>query len=169
MTLLNEIRRRLPKGCIDKRIVSMTKGNKRATCRVAMDDAPRPSLIVNLDQLERHQGTGQVQGQKHGDYFVVVQKCVNSFWLVVIEIKGGKYSPSHLIDQIQAGAKVAEQYVLTAEKVTFCPIAVTRRMDKNDRRELLAGVVKFHGFKKHVVRLSCGERLVDALKPGTER
>jgi len=146
----------------------MTKGNKRATCRVAMDDAPRPSLIVNLDQLERHQGTGQVQGQKHGDYFVVVQKCVNSFWLAVIEIKGGKCSVSNLIKQIQAGAKVAEQYVLTAEKVTFCPIAVTRRLHKNDRRRLRASVVEFHGCKKLVFQLSCGQKLVDALKLGTE-
>ena len=111
MGLVEDVTAKVNESCI----VSKMKKNG---CKVSLEDAPEPRLIIDFDKP----GSPLGEGETRCDYLFVAngEKCVG--WIAPLELKKGRLKADKVARQLQAGAKkVAEELVSQNQKVEFCP------------------------------------------------
>lgn len=140
------------------------------------------NIIVNLDDGKLLDKLSRSSSEKRADFiFANDATGKQSPWskshVVVIELKGGKSSLSinPIVEQIKAGAQIAEQLIPDTYKVVFHPILVytqtedenagtnNKRIHPGDRKRLKKQPITFHDKKAYIKTLKSGEHLSKAL------
>ena len=151
--LVDTVRGKVPSTCL---VVGRLK---KEGCSVSLKDAPRRRLIVDFDKSGSPLGANDTRC----DYLLVAEERGSTAWVAPIEIKRGRLDASEAVEQLRAGARVAEQLVPSPMRVDFRPVAASGG-NKAERAELRnrQNMIRFHGQTEYVRFLNCGERLIDA-------
>ena len=154
--LVQRVRAKVDDRCIVARI--RTKG-----CRVSLDGAPAPRVIVDFDKP----GSPLGPSDQRCDYLFVADGTDPDGWVAPLELKRGQFHTGEFVRQLQAGAAAAEKLVPRSAKVGFRPIAVvgggmTKEEWNKSRQRKYA--VRFHGKSEILRSLSSGQKLVDELR-----
>ncbi len=167
MALLGEIRRKVGENCIVRTL-------KKSGCKVKLTEAPTPRLIIDCDKLV----LPIQKSSTRCDYLIVTGSQSAGLraraarggdkWIIALELKRGRLDASKVVDQLRAGAAIAEQ--LVAKKATggrrFRPIAVSGSRKKYERDELKkrANRIRFLGRSRRIRVISYGEALIKGLR-----
>ncbi len=156
MGLVEDVTAKVNENCI----VSKMKKNG---CKVSLEDAPEPRLIVDFDKS----GSPLEQSETRCDYLFVAngERCAD--WIALLELKKGSLDAGKVVSQLQAGAKkVAEELVSPNQKVEFCPTAAfcgTHTIQIKKLREE-KNKVRFHSHVEAIRVIKCGASLKNALR-----
>ena len=84
----------------------------------------------------------------------------------VLELKRGRLHAEQVVRQLRAGAPAAEKLVPQGEAIMFRPIAASGSTPRHERTKLRsrASAIRFHGHVEPVRLMSCGAKLVMALR-----
>ena len=83
-----------------------------------------------------------------------------------IELKSGRFRISAVLEQLEGGVKVADQWLPKGSSFRFVPVlAHGRTIHRNDLKKLRAGELQLRGQKKRAELIKCGEALTKALRP----
>ena len=132
-----------------------------AGCSLSLGDLPRESLLVRADQP----AAGGVDREAMCDFIWLDEQNR----LAAIELKGRRFSVSHIVLQLQQGADQAGEWLsgYGGSQVKFRPILACRgKVDKRDRRELKerrANWIGFRGSSREIKVVRCGSQLRAAL------
>ena len=80
-----------------------------------------------------------------------------------IEVKDSEPNVAKVIEQLEAGAKAAEELAPRGVAVTFRPVLVSKSLRTQKRKELREKAVKFRGQRERVRRLACGDSLTEVI------
>lgn len=127
---------------------------KKEGCKVSLPSKCRQRVLIDMDHRES-------PAEKHGKRcdFLFVGEAKGEGWVVPIELKKGKASPSEVVPQLQAGAKVAEKIVPKNAELRFRTVVAAGRFGKYERGLLRKKEVKFRGMSELVRWIKCGESL----------
>lgn len=132
-------------------------------CTVRLDDAPTSRLIIDLDSRQLALSGHEARC----DYIVVIEPRQGSDLLIPLELKSGSFRTSTIVNQLRAGASLAEECLLpTDHKPRFVPVAATGSIRKAQKTELKksANRVRFLGDEYAIRRAKCGTPLMNTLK-----
>ena len=156
MALLESVRR-----MIDRE--SLVKGGlNKDGCKIVMTDAPAPRLVVDFDKP----GSPLAADATRCDYLLVAEGEHARGWVAVLELKRGRLHADHVVRQLRAGASATEKLVPRGEAFRFRPMAASGSTPKYERTKLRdkSKMIALHGVKEPVRLMSCGARLVTALR-----
>lgn len=142
---------------------SLVKGGlNKEGCKVAMTGAPTRRLVVDFDKP----GAPLATDATRCDYLLVAESEHGCGWVAVLELKRGRLHADHVVRQLRAGASAAEQFVPRDEAFRFRPIAASGSTPKHERTKLKdkSNMISLHGNREFVRLMSCGDRLVTALR-----
>ena len=127
-----------------------------------MTDAPSPRLVVDFDKP----GSPLAADATRCDYLLVAEGEHAHGWVAVLELKRGRLHAEQVVRQLRAGASAAEKLVPQGEAIMFRPIAASGSTPKHERTKLRsrANAIRFHGHMEPVRLMSCGTKLVMALR-----
>ena len=154
--LVQRVRAKVDDRCIVGRI-------RKRDCRVNLDGAPDPRLIVDFDRP----GSPLGSSDQRCDYLFIADAAYNHGWVVPLELKRGQFNASKITGQLQAGAQAAERIVPRNIAVRFRPIAVHRGDTTKQERNRLKRkpiLVRFRGKNVPLRRMKCGQKLADHLR-----
>ncbi|MBC6427971.1 MAG: hypothetical protein GDA55_01885 [Cellvibrionales bacterium] len=123
-----------------------------------LDDAPVSRVIVDFDKL----GLPFKPNALRCDYLFVSDGTPG--WVVPMELSSGKNKSTQTINQIQAGAKIADELLPSGIKIKFQPVFVGRVSNFYLRQELNKRKIRFRNECQLVKTISCGDKLTKALK-----
>ena len=154
--LLEGVRREIDGDCL------VEGGLNKDGCKVVMTDAPSPRLIVDLDKP----GSPLAADAARCDYLLVAESEKAHGWVAVLELKRGRLHAEQVVRQLRAGASAAEKLVPRGEALRFRPIAASGSTPKHERAKLRskANAIRFQGHVEPVRLMSCGAKLVMALR-----
>ena len=134
---------------------------QKSGCKVSLDNAPQPRLIIDLDKLN----CAYIENQARCDYLFIAEPSEQPNWIVPIELKKGQPKVREVERQLQAGAEIAASLVPRDIDAKFCPVVASGEgVSKNQRRNLKDIFIRFRGKTEHVRRIRCGDPLQDALE-----
>ena len=148
--LIDQIKRKLPDGCLTNRL-------SKEGCTVKLNDAPVSSIKIDMDKLVGQNAT-------KCDY-IFIGGCKNVF-LVPLELMKGKADATKIVRQLQAGADIAACRIIPKNKeVQFQPVAVCGKFHRHERDKLVhkSSRIHFRGERISIERLECGEPLTNAV------
>ena len=153
--LVAMVRSRINDTCIAK-----GKIRKRG-CLVSLRGRSRSRLVIDFDRPNAPQNPGQ----RRCDYLFVENNSGESGWVVPLELKHGRADAREVVQQLQAGADLAEKLVDKHLGVRFLPVVASGNMNMAQRKALkkMASRVRFHGRHVFVERIRCGAPLADVL------
>ena len=141
------------------------------------------NIIVNLNDGKLLDKLSRSSSEKRADFIFAndaegKERPWDESRVAVIELKGGKSSLSinPIVEQIKAGAQMAEQLIPDTYKVVFRPILVytqtedenaganNKRIHPGDRKRLKEQPITFHDKKERIKTLRSGEHLSKALR-----
>lgn len=157
MALLNEVRSSINQNCI------VIGGLNKKGCKVVMTSMPASRLVVDFDKPGSPLATGAIRC----DYFLVAEDKQHACkWVAVLELKRGQPRADLVVRQLRADASAAAKVVPRSAKCRFRPIAVPSSAPKHERHTLKnkSNMIALHGRKEPVRLMSCGDRLVTALR-----
>lgn len=135
-------------------------------CSVCLQDAPEPRLIVDFDRPD----SPLKPKQKRCDYLLVAEPPGKTGWVVPMEFKSGSSTNrirrviTEVVEQLQAGACVADKLVPKDKPVDFLPVAVfSARKYRRIKLRDLRRKVRFRDENKTARWLTCGQSLTEAL------
>ena len=130
-------------------------------CTVSLTGAPVQRLIVDLDKP----GSPLKQNEPRCDYLFVANSDGNVGWFEPLELKRGNLLAGKVVEQLQAGAAVAEQHIADDNSVRFRPTAAFGSIHKYQRNKLRTNVSKihFHNQVEAIRLIKCGAPLSEAL------
>lgn len=132
---------------------------ERGRCKILLKGAPKPYLIIDFDKPDSPLGADQ----KRCDYLFVEEDPADSGWVVPLELKSGRVDVSHAVEQLQAGARAAEENISQRLSIIFRPVLVcSGRIHKAERRAMRKKV-HFHGHREPLRQIRCGTRLATRL------
>ena len=144
---------------------------RKKGCKVSLEGAPRPRLIIDFDKPK----WPRKKGQARCDYLLVFEnqqeenQKKKGEWVVPLELKRGRLGDfSEVVKQLQAGAKVAEELLGTSRKsVRFVPIVASKGhhpIITRYRKRRSAKGIKFFDTTHPIEFLKCDAPLVDRLR-----
>ncbi len=136
---------------------------RRDGCRVSLEGAPSPRLIIDFDKP----GSPLGKNQKRPDYLFIAESGNCSLWVVPLELKKGRLDVSQAIAQLQAGARAAEGVVPENTVVHFRPVVAhkgVRTSEIRAQRKNGSGKIRFRGRSEALRWLKCGSKLTDRLR-----
>ena len=154
--LVQRVRANVDNRCITARI-------RKQGCRVSLDGAPAPRLIIDFDKP----GSPVGSSTQRCDYLLVAKDANGEGWVAPMELKSGRFDTSQVVGQLRAGAQAADQLVPQNEKVRFRPVAVFgRTLHKAEHFWLKQkrNRVRFRGSHPTVQLMRCGGILADQLR-----
>jgi len=173
-SLVNHIKASVPTSSIATKIVE-----NECEARVTLT---QNNIIINLNDGKLLDKLSRSSDEKKADFIFAndaegTERPWNKSRVVVIELKGGKSSLSinPIVEQIKAGAQIAEQLIPDTYKVVFHPILVytqtedenagtnNKRIHPGDRKRLKKQPITFHDKKAYIKTLKSGEHLSKAL------
>ncbi|MCY4531180.1 MAG: hypothetical protein OXC84_02425 [Gammaproteobacteria bacterium] len=101
-------------------------------CTVPLTNAPKQRLIVDLDKPESPLNKNHTRC----DYLFFANGKGAVCWFVPLELKRGSLPAKKIVQQLQAGATVAEQLVADNDPVRFRPIVASGSIHKHQRNIL---------------------------------
>ena len=157
MELVESVRGRIDPECL---VSSMRKEG----CTVSLQGAPKERLIIDLDKP----GAPVGGDGRRCDYLFIANGAQNeTSWVAPLELKKGALRASDAVQQLQAGAEVAERLVPNGLRSAFRPTVAFGSIRKLERDALRAPRAKiaFRGRQEAIRLMKCGDRLVKALHP----
>lgn len=155
--VVETIRNRINSSCLSEE--KMSKGK----CEVDLDDAPSPSVIVDLDKPGAPLSASQVRC----DYLFFGEASKTLAWVAPIEIKDGAFKVSGIVRQLQAGARASEKIIRRKNVGNFRPIAAVRgpvsRAQLFDLKRQ-SNQITLHRQQETVRVIGCGDALSSALE-----
>lgn len=137
----------------------------RDGCRVDLNGAPRPRLIVDADSAFPAHGVGG----KRCDFILFLSRGGGVLTVAPIELKSGGVDASQAVDQLQAGAAFADKVSPSAARTECRPILFHggRRIHRTQKTALAQKKVNFRGRKLTVKIARCGQsgNLARVLEP----
>ena len=83
-----------------------------------------------------------------------------------IELKSGRFSVSAVLEQLDGGVKVADQWLPQGSSFRFVPVlAHGKPIHPQDLKTLRSRKLKLRGQKKITELIRCGDALTKALRP----
>ena len=151
--LVDTVRGKVENACVK------SGGLRKEGCSLSLQDAPQSRLIIDFDKP----GSPLRWRQTRCDYLFVAEVPGKPGWVVPLELKKGRLDASKAVEQLKAGASVAEKLVPDTLTVNFRPV-VASGGNKAERAELRAGrnKVRFRGSVEYVRLLKCGDKLINA-------
>ena len=137
----------------------LTRKCSRPGCSVPLKGAPNPRLIIDFDKP----GSPLGERETRCDFLFIAEESNNPGWVSPLKLKGGRVDVSEAIEQLQAGASVAEALVSQDLKVNFRPVLASGNIPKAERAALKR-TISFHGNSMPVRRIRCGAPLIQALR-----
>lgn len=152
--LLRAVRAKVPGTCI------LEEGRRceKNGCRIMFEDAPRPYLVIDLDE----EGSPLGEQQRRCDYLFVADGDEGAGCVAALELKRGNFRAGEVVEQLQAGAAAAEKVVPENITVSFCPVVVGAA-HKEEMYKLRKKGVSFRGRRKTVRSVRCGGRFTAKL------
>lgn len=137
---------------------------RKENTTVLLDGAPTPHAVVDLDS-----STLDLSGRRRCDYLFVAD-APEAGWVAVIELKSRTFNAEGVIEQLQGGAELADEWLPEAVPVNFRPVLVHRlqTFGMHRKTELDRWRVQFRGSRVKVQTLSSGARLMAALDPKSD-
>lgn len=156
MGLIAQVRRNIKSTCISSSSI------KKDGCKVVLTNIPEPRLTIDFDKP----GSPLDEGQQRCDYLLVAEVTNKPGWVVPLELKKGAANISKVKDQLQAGAKAAEQIVPSNLEVYFRPVLVCGSIPKLKRTAIKkkSNFVQFRSNSEPIRRIRCDANLADVLK-----
>lgn len=135
-------------------------------CSIALDNAPTPFVLTQMDRLRNVDIEALGLGDRRCDYVYIAGRYREKDVLIVpIELKGGGYKTSKVVEQLQAGAKFAEWVVPSECSCVFVPVVAASDNKRRDFfRRLRRSSVAFRELNRLPELIRCGERLQTALE-----
>ena len=134
-------------------------------CSVSLKNAPQPFFLIQMDCDEL-----PGQNETRCDYIFIGGS--NRVWLVPMELKKGALGVSKVMEQLQAGAKFAEEIIPRNEQVSFLPIVVfggkAHHIEVRKLRQP-ANQIRFRGQRFNIQLLKCGSPLVEAINKASKK
>ena len=152
--LLRAVRAKVPGTCI------LEEGRRceKNGCRILFEDAPRPYLVIDLDE----EGSPLGEQRRCCDYLFVADGDKGGGCVAALELKRGNFRAGEVAEQLQAGAAAAERIVSENITVGFCPVVVGSA-HKEEMYKLRKKGVSFRGRMKTVRSVRCGGRFTAKL------
>lgn len=128
---------------------------------MSLRGAPRRRLVVDFD----HPEAPTRASDRRCDFLVVADDFRDSSWIAPIECKKGALDASQVIQQLRAGAAVAEDIVPRGSEFAFRPIAAAGSVPKAQRIQLRkpGNLIACRGKREAVRLIKCGDELVKGL------
>lgn len=144
MNVIQQIRRAVPEECIMGRSCQVG----RLSVRICVSRFSE-WILIDVDKLDKK----QFGAKKRCDYvFCGYEKKGGELWVVPIEFKKRKRSPTLVLKQLNKGAQWIEQHWTGHERVQFHPLLVAGPgHHPRDYRKLRRGKIKFFGAKVEVI------------------
>lgn len=136
---------------------------RKEGCSVSLRGIPKSRLIIDFDKPRSPLGPRQVRC----DYLFFADDIDSSGWVVPLELKNGELKANAALQQLKAGARVAEQLIRNHMTVNFRPVIACGSGIRKSERDKLKGddsKVKFHGTLEHIRLIKCGSALVQGFK-----
>lgn len=125
----------------------------RDGCRVDLNGAPSPRLIVDADSAFPAHG---MEG-KRCDFILFLSGGGRMLVAAPIELKSGNVDASEAVDQLRAGAAFADRLSQGEDEVDCRPILFHgKSIHRKQRADLARGKVNFRGRKLTVKIARCG-------------
>ena len=154
--LVDAVRENISKQCISSRC-------RRGGCSISLQGSPNPRLIIDFDKP----GSPIGQNETRCDFlFIAEEGNDESGWVAPLELKSGGVDASEVIEQLRAGARVANRIVPQNESVRFRPIAAHRGIHRAELNKLRnkSSRIRFRGQMEYVRLMSYGTALVEKLR-----
>ncbi len=153
MSLVSQVKPTLNADCLTRRC-------KKNNCSLTMGNSLDPFILVDMDHK---QAPRQGKGAKKCDY-IFIGDDKNEAWVAPLELKGGKFSASDVVEQLQASAGVADSIVPSAAETRFRPIVVHGRgIHRAELERMQKKRVRYRNRDFPVGKVRCGTSLIDAL------
>ncbi len=133
-----------------------------------MEGAPASRVLVNLDC--DNLGIAWGNGDKHCDYlFVGEEKPAGATryiaYVAPIELKGGGFRASEVIEQLQGGADAADGWLPPGNAFRFIPVLVHGKgVHPEDLKKLRRAKIKLRKHEPAPVLIRCKEKLASAFR-----
>jgi len=149
-TLSNLIRNEINPRCL-------TRGKlKKEGCEVKMTNAPTPRFVIDLDKS----GAPVAANKVRCDYLMIAVNGNGKGLIAVFELKRGLLRVQKIVEQLRAGADIADELVTNNPKIEieFQPVAVFGRVNKQAMADLKKpeNRITFRKREKTLVSISCG-------------
>lgn len=153
MTLLERICASVDSACIVRRL-------RKEGCTVGLDGTHDHRLILDLDRPASPLGPDEARC----DYLLFIQPPEAQMCVVPLELKGGS-ARTHVVDQLQAGAKLANRLLPASAPAVLRPVLAYRSMPTEVSKELRRRPIQFRNTQNYVGRMKCGTALANAIRP----
>ena len=130
-------------------------------CSVSLNSAPSTRVIVDMDCEE----ISKIQTGKICDY-IFFGENKDAAWVVPIELKSGKFKSSHVVQQLQDGIKLAEDWIPPGCKFRLVPMLFRNKQTRVHRIEfanLRKARIKFRKRKFMIEVHGCGDTISESL------
>lgn len=150
---LHAVRDKVSKKCCVRRC-------QKEGCKVPLSNELNPFVLIDMDQP----CSLSEKNAKRCD-FLFFSGYEGKDWVVPLELQKGKAYASKILEQLQAGADIAEKLVPKGENLEFRPVAAYGGdLRRNEWNVLRQTKVKFRQ-KRELVRLKkCGTNLTQFLR-----
>ncbi len=109
-----------------------------------MEGAPANRVLVDLDCDNLDIAWGD--GDKYCDYLFIGEEKVTAY-VAPIELKGGSFRASEVIEQLQGGANAADKWLPPGDAFQFVPVLVHGKgINREDLKKLRRAKIK---LRKH--------------------
>ncbi len=153
MSLVSQLKRTLNADCLTRRC-------KKNNCSLNMGNIPDPFILVDMDHKS---APSQGEDAKKCDYIFIGDDDPEA-WVAPLELKGGKFSASDVIEQLRAGAGVTDSVIPAAAETRFRPIVVHGKgIHRAELERLQKRRVRYRNRDYPVGKARCGESLLEAL------
>ena len=153
MSLVSQVLQKVNGDCLAQRC-------RKNNCSLTLDDLPDLFILVDMDHKK---APTLGKEEKKCDYIFVGEKD-DAVWVAPLELKGGKFKASDVVEQLQSGARVADHILPSAAQTRFRPVvAYRRRIHRAEQKRLQSSRVRFRSQERLIKRVKCGTSLMDAL------
>ena len=130
-------------------------------CWIDLAGAPQPSTLVDMDCDD----LCIPADMKRCDYLFVGTDD-NTTWVAPIELKSGRFSVSEVAEQLEGGARMADNWLPQGASFQLAPVlAHGKPIHPSDLRRLRASKLQLRGQRKGIAIIKCGDELTKGLKP----
>ncbi len=141
--VIPHVRRRLPDECFTTRYA-------RDGCSVSVAGAPTPHVVIDMDHPSL-----SITNDTRCDY-LFLSDADSAPCVAPIEMKRGSLSATHVVDQLQAGADLADKWLPHLPRFKLVPILAHNGLPKAERDRLRKGRVRFKRRRVVPVAIRCG-------------
>ena len=153
MSLVSQVLQKVNGDCLAQRC-------RKNNCSLTLDDLPDLFILVDMDHKK---APTLSEREKKCDYIYFGVED-DAGWVAPLELKGGRLDASEVVEQLQAGASVADHIVPREAQTRFRPIVVHGRgIHRAELKHLQKRRVRFRNQNNLVGKARCGTSLADAL------